>query len=198
MNELNGIQILCLILLGMLLANLASETWSKRLDRMDQALIQSYFGIAEAKRIERDVLKVWDIGPKDSIVEFVSPPELRASPKLSEAIIWGIERIDAATAFFRRAIRRVILFSKFDSFALLLTILSVMDGFLKWKAGKTSFAYSSPLTHRISILGVCFLSALFPISVLLPLPFLPALIPYHLLALGLILKLHIAHLPKRL
>ena len=207
MNGSTGIRILSLAVLGLLVSNLISEKWTLQLDQIDRALIHGYFGVSKANAIEQEVHRLFDAGSNAShfkaesllsssaaaaAIPIASPPEL------GEVLAWIEGRIHLAEKMAERLIRRLLVIMEFDGIGILLTVLFVIDGLLKWKVGKTNFTYPSPLAHRITIFALGSFICLFPLALLTPIPLLTAPFPVLWLMIGFTLKAHVSHLPKRL
>lgn len=204
MNGSASIQILCMTLLLVLVANVASEAWSRRLDQMDHALIRDYFGPVGAIRIENEVTHLMSTGstPRGSSFEDFftegSPGSLSLSPDFQAFQVWTESRLHLAERTAERFFRRLVVLMEFNGLGLLITGLCALDGLLQRQVRRTNFAYSSPLAHRITIFTFGGLLSLFPLALITPLPFLPDLVPFLWLLMGWTLHVHLTHLPKRL
>ena len=56
MKPVSGLQIICLILLALILAGIASSEWARQLDQFDRALMRGYFGQKITERIQQEAV----------------------------------------------------------------------------------------------------------------------------------------------
>lgn len=208
MKPVSWVQILSLVLLILIGAGLASSEWSMQLDRMDALLMQHYFGEERAANIRAEVRKACvDMqsgtgrttlmsgfrGEWDSADDFT-----HSSPELEILAHWGEERFVLLDSLLQRVVQRTLILLAFAPVGVLLFIVFLLDGVMQWKVKQLSFAYSSPLAHRATLLAFVGLIALLMLAILAPIPFFPGLIPIHLGLLAWCLRSHVTHLPKRL
>ena len=205
MKPVSGLQIICLILLALILAGMASSEWARQLDQFDRALMRGYFGQKITERIQQEAvtpLQSQDSGSVGFVIVFSNlthhPFSVPPTPELLELERWGSDRIVLFESFVERVIRRMLVLETFWPLAVLLFLTALWDGILCWQAKRTSFAYSSPLAHRATILFFCVLSVSLLFGIVAPLPFFPGWIPIHLTLIAWAIRFHIVHLPKRL
>jgi hypothetical protein len=205
---INIIQIFSLFLLALLGASMASNEWAAELDDWDSRQIRSYFGNPVAREIDIAVLEIFEektsathatgnrFVPSDWLPLAKAREEI--PPEMAAVMTWGMERWLLLSDMVHRILRRVVALMEFDTLGFLIFCTFLIDGITEWRVRRVSFAYSSPLAHRTTLWLLVGLVALLAIAVIAPIPFLPALIPLHILVLSWTLRTHVAHLPKRL
>lgn len=110
---------------------------------------------------------------------------------------WMEERLNIISELTYQLFFRIALLRAWLPYLAIMFIPALYDGVMSWKIKKTNFDYASPVWHRYSAKGTLFLGFGLFITLFLPVPLDPSIIPAVMVGGCVLMGLMMGNLQKR-
>lgn len=190
------VQIFSSLLMGLIVLAMVFEPWNRMVDQLDIRLRRSFFGLEKSISIEHEVMKTMSFNMDDVGFSSVTSKELlNRMPDLQEFTQEVSKRLESR---IKRTICRINSILALFPAVILMVGTPLLDGMFGRRIKQVRFDYPSPLMHRFSTFLFSAVAGIFTLLIFTPLPFAPQEVIVAALISGLILKMYLLHLPKRL
>jgi len=111
---------------------------------------------------------------------------------------WAEGRLQAIASVYYHILSRFALLLTWAPYFLILFVPAVYDGIISWRIKRTNFAYSSPLLHQYSTLGIVYVFIGLVALFLAPIVLDPTIIPAAMMITCVMTGLMIGNFQKRM
>lgn len=110
---------------------------------------------------------------------------------------WTRGRLDVIWGSLAMALQRISLIISWLPFLTILLIAAVGDGWVRRRIRQHGFAYSSPLAHRVGVVGIALTWIIVALWLLMPFPVHALVLPLLCVITAVLLDLMVTHTQKR-
>lgn len=193
------VQIFSFLLMGLIVLTVVFEPWNRMVDQLDIRLRRSFFGYEKSHTIEREMTNtVRDLYASISPENEPMPAFLTRMPDFYRIQVWASDMEERIIYRSYRILCRIESILCLFPVVMLMFTIPLMDAMLGRRIKQMRFDYPSPLLHRFSSFLFSVLAGIFTLLIFTPVPFAPEEAVVTALLSGLILKMYLLHLPKRL
>jgi len=182
--------------------------WTQRVIEQESELLEIRLG-PEEHRWVHDKARGWfnstliDSGYYQIALNHIVPTEEQKSRSTGMEDLgsiwfkWAEGRLQAIANAYYHILARFALLLTWAPYFLILLVPAVYDGITTWKIKRTNFAYSSPLLHQYSTMGILYVFIGLVALFLAPIVLDPTLIPAAIMVICVMAGLMIGNLQKR-
>ncbi|AFL73515.1 DUF4400 domain-containing protein [Thiocystis violascens] len=198
-----GFAVLLLLLVGLIgIACWGPTGWLEQVGTMERAWSRQALGERSAVAV-LDLARRWDAMQRDQNDALIAGQSMSADPQVSVLIDgidpdWLVERSKAVRLLVELACLRTALLTAWAPALGLLLVAGVLEGHWRWRIRQLGFDYPSPVARQASQTGLTLVIGLLLLTLLLPLPLHPFVIPLLTLIAVRLIGTGITHLPKQL
>tara|TARA_B100000424_G_scaffold239268_1_gene205886 strand:- start:5421 stop:6023 length:603 start_codon:yes stop_codon:yes gene_type:complete len=123
----------------------------------------------------------------------------RGMEKLGSNIIfpYAQSRIEAFSSLVYLAMLRFSAFLMWAPYLLIMALPAIYDGYCQWQVQRVSYGYSSPVVHRIGLLGAGSVFIILLLVMLAPISVPPIVLPAAGIVMAFMTMISLKHLSKR-
>lgn len=123
----------------------------------------------------------------------------RGMEKLGSNIIfpYAQSRIEAFSSLVYLAMLRFSAFLMWAPYLLIMALPAIYDGYCQWQVQRVSYGYSSPVVHRIGLLGAGSVLIILLLVMLAPISVPPIVLPAAGIVMAFMTMISLKHLSKR-
>lgn len=188
---------------------LVSDEWLRSVQRSEDAMIVSYLGATKDREIRRETQDWFDrlfvrTGIQDSVWHYFIPTETERQGSMGFEDVgrdnlfpFMAERLRVLWDSVYQMLRRFLLIIAWWPYLLAAVLPFSIDGMVQRRIKQSNFAYSSPLVHRYSLYAILGMIYILLLSLTLPFPIPPQVIPLALTVCAVAMNVHLANTQKR-
>lgn len=198
-----GIAVLLLLLVGLIgIVWWVPTGWLEQVGTLERAWSRQALGERSAVAVS-DLARRWYAMQRDQNDALIAGQSMRADRQASVLIdgvdpAWLVDRSKAVRLLVELACLRAALLTAWAPTLGLLLVAGMLEGHWRWRIRQLGFDYPSPVARQASQTGLTLVIGLLLLTLLLPLPLHPFVIPLLTLIAVRLIGTGITHLPKQL
>lgn len=192
-----------------LVASFVSDRWTRELQAVEDKMLIAYVG-AEKEAEIRQVSQQWfgrlfvQTGIRENVYRYFIPTEHERQMSKGFENVGRYDlfpfiqsRLDVLWDTLYQMLKRLVTAMIWGSYSAVTLLPFAMDGWVQRKVSQTNFDYPSPLVHRYSLFVIFGEVYLLLMSLTLPFPLPPQIVPIGALIMALAVNLLVANTQKR-